>query len=70
LEKNTFSFGINTIKITLKNIRTFEEFIGDLETKNIRKLAVDQETDDGDELYVDPNTNGSGDEGDDDFAED
>ena len=56
----------------MKNIRTFEEFIGDLETKNIRKLAVDQETDDEDELYVDPNTNtgGSGDEGDDDFAED
>ncbi len=40
-----------------KHLQTFEEFIGDLETKNIKKLAIDQEKKDGDEIYVDGDMN-------------
>ena len=40
-----------------KHLQTFEEFIGDLETKNLRKLAIDQEEKDGDEIFVDPDQN-------------
>ena len=40
-----------------KHLQTFEEFIGDLETKKLRKLAIDQEEKDGDEIFVDPDQN-------------
>jgi hypothetical protein len=44
----------------MKHLQTFEEFFGDLETKNLRKLAIDQEEKDGDEIYVDPDMNDPG----------
>lgn len=42
----------------MKHLQTFEEFFGDLETKNLRKLAIDQQEKDGDEIFDDPDTNG------------
>lgn len=43
-----------------KHLQTFEEFFGDLETKNLRKKAIDQEEKDGDEIYVDGDMNNPG----------
>ena len=43
-----------------KHLHTFEEFIGDLETDKLKKLAVDQEKKDGDEIYIDPDMNDPG----------
>jgi hypothetical protein len=40
-----------------KHLHTFEEFIGDEETKNLRKQAIDQEKKDGDQISVDLDMN-------------
>jgi len=41
----------------MKHLQKFEEFIGDLETDEIKKMAVDQEEKDGDRIIVDPDVN-------------
>jgi hypothetical protein len=40
-----------------KHLHTFEEFIGDEETDNLKKKAIDQEEKDGDQISVDPDQN-------------
>ena len=56
-----------------KHLHTFEEFIGDEETDNLKQKAIDQEKKDGDQIYVnsdmnDPDTEmGDEDDFDDDF---
>jgi len=40
-----------------KHLHTFEEFIGDEETGNLKQKAIDQEKKDGDQIYVDSDMN-------------
>jgi len=40
-----------------KQVKTFEEFIGDYEVRNLRGKAEDEAEKDGDEIFLDPDTN-------------